>query len=119
MLVGPGRGEGAKQSEAQSSQGQSGHTHHGLLSACPLTVPPPIHRRHQLIGGQDKTPGKGGHTGQEPASNWFAGWCWRPPPIVHRFGLFSSFSSSSRNYYQLMYATKLCSQSIALFPEVN
>ena len=55
MLVGPGRGEGAKQSEAQSSQGQSGHTHHGLLSACPLTVPPPIHRRHQLLGGQDKT----------------------------------------------------------------
>ena len=55
MLVGPGRGEGAKQSEAQSSQGQSGRTHHRLLSACPLTVPPPIHRRHQLLGGQDKT----------------------------------------------------------------
>ena len=55
MLVGPGRGEGAKQSEAQSSQGQSGGAHHRLLSACPLTVPPPIHRPHQVIGGQDKT----------------------------------------------------------------
>ena len=30
MLVGPGRGEGAKQSEAQSWQGQSGRTHHRL-----------------------------------------------------------------------------------------
>ena len=55
MLVGPGRDEGAKQSEAQSSQGQSDRAHHRLLSACPLTVPPPIHRRHQVIGGQDKT----------------------------------------------------------------
>ena len=66
---------------------------------------------------QDKTPGKEA-TGQEPASNWFAGWCWRPvspPPIVHRFGLSSSssysysssFSYSSCNYYQLMYATDL------------
>ena len=57
---------------------------------------------------QDKTPGKEA-TGQEPASNWFAGWCWRPvspPPIVHRFGLSSSYSYSSCNYYQLMYTGK-------------
>ena len=59
---------------------------------------------------QDKTKEA---TGQKPASNWFAGCCWRPlrpPPIVHRFGLsssssFSPSSCSSCNYYQLMYAT--------------